>query len=423
MIFAYRPVRLMEWVEKEVKEKSSDKLSLKEDRKNLSLDILRETLLKMMKRPHVEFESWTKWLTAREKNMLPFLFVELETKEQKEVVVKELLKLAATSRQLFKNCLDLYYHTEYSYPYWVLAKVSYQNNRTRIIKRWSNEQIQEWDQFLKQKDRQEKYIVQNIISTDKPIREVCSLYNLKDSHSFYKKVAFHAFESANLNFFHREKELFINLFSRESNDNQQRLAAPFIISDALNEMEDVSKLIYERMSTYMRKPQLWANMEVELKKKFHSWAMLQNIREFFTGIDKDHERFQYWEKFIPKMENAVVLKKERTVLFYFNDVVIMEILGTGAVYIYKRDYFDNRWGARVDAFLESEERANILGEYYNPTKLTRLSLMDRDNIYKEGWLRHNGDWQIKFDDFLRDSLNWEVNKDEILQQSKNHFTI
>lgn len=424
MINSYKPLRLSEWVSREITTvKRADHTDTQKEIKELRIKILRRKLAHYIMQTLIEFKKWIQSLNIRELNTLLFLFEEVRTQEQKNIVVKELSNLAQSSRQLFTNSLDCFYRTEKTNPYWILAKVAYSENRARISKRWTDEEVKDWDQFMQQKTDQEEYIVQKILATEEPFSKVCADFRLYESHSFYRTIIIKMFESSERAFFETEKELFKSCFLQSSIDDKQRLVDAFVRSGSLHYIEDISHIIYEKMSTHMRRPQLWNSIKLENKTAFHSWAMLQNIREFFSGLDKNHQRFIYWEKFIPKMINAIVLKKENTVLFYFEDVVIMEILGTGAVYVYDLDYFSKRFQWKVDMFIEEEEKNAVTGQFYNSVRITRDYFMDKDKVIRGGWLSHNARWQEKFDDFLSRQLNWEVDRDAILQQSKRQFTI
>ena len=111
--------------------------------------------------------------------------------------------------------------------------------------------------------------------------------------------------------------------------------------------------------------------------------------------------------------------------FYFSDVVIMEILGTGAVYIYERDFFNRRFGNLVDKYLESVEKADIHGWSYTDKRLrlTRSKLMEKNLIVPGGWLPHYLGWEDKFDKYLKQQLNWEVDRNAIVREGENLFTL
>lgn len=421
---SYKPAKLTEWVSREISSnRNTSRLEKQIEIKELRIEILREILVRRMRGTLTDFETWIQSLSVRDLNSLIFLFEEIQTKEQKDVTVKYLFRLANSNRQLFKNCLDCFYHKEKTYPYWTLAKVAYSKNKDRLSKRWSDSELQDWNNFMQQKTSQEDYIVEKVFELKASIEMTCNKFRLNVSHPFYRSILIRMFEKADTAFLKKEKELFINLFFSLDIEGKQRLINAFVHAGALHIIEDISQLIYEKVSTYMRKPQLWNLVKPEYKVAFHSWAMLQNIREFFSGLNKNHERFVYWEKFVPKMMNAIVLKKEQTVLFYFEDVVIMEILGTGAVYIYEKQYFLGRWQERIEEFLEDEERKALIENHYSSVRLTRMSLMDKEKIVPGGWLIHSGEWQWKFDEFLSNHLNWEVDRDAILKQSKKQVTI
>lgn len=160
---------------------------------------------------------------------------------------------------------------------------------------------------------------------------------------------------------------------------------------------------------------LWKYVGEEEKRRFAQWIMKLELKDFFGGVNKNHERFQYWEKFIPKLEDVVVTDERTTLIMYFRDVVIMEVLGTGAVYIYPADVFQRHFQPKIDRMLAERERF-VNKAWLKVREVKRTELMDRNLTIPGGWLRHNVGWQWKFDEWLRRELGWEVRRDVLLQK-------
>ncbi|MFC4409006.1 hypothetical protein ACFOZY_01010 [Chungangia koreensis] len=420
MKYEYRPTRLTDWVRREIKSKPTYHNQNTEKISN-RLERLRGALSVLETKSTEEFQNWLESLTSRDVVLLPYLYKEVKQENQKPML-KIMLEIGANKRQMYRNCIEMCYRTGDFNPYWWIANTSFKKNKDSITRNWSKEKLLRWEKFIDTPDNYASKMAV-LIEYENDTEEVFQDFYINNGHRFYKDVLLRLFENGSKKTFRSEKQLFLKYFENADNITMQKLAAGFIRTGLLNELDDISRKIYEKMGTYIRKSMLWSEVETRLKKAFHQWVLRQNIREFFLHLNKDHERFGYWEKFIPKMEDAVVLKKEQTVLFYFSDVVIMEILGTGAAYVYEKIYFQNRWGQRIDKYLEAVERAEILNMSYITVKLTRSMLMDKDAVVKNGWLTHSGDWKFKFDRFLRYSLNWEVNKDEILRKNENFFTL
>ncbi len=87
------------------------------------------------------------------------------------------------------------------------------------------------------------------------------------------------------------------------------------------------------------------------KEGFAKWIMRLELKDFFEQVDKSHERYHYWKKFIFKLEDVVVTDGKRTLIMYFADVVIMEVLGTGAVYVYNTIHSITYFQKKVDKYL------------------------------------------------------------------------
>lgn len=92
----------------------------------------------------------------------------------------------------------------------------------------------------------------------------------------------------------------------------------------------------------------------------------------------------------------------------------MEVLGTGAVYIYSSAVFQKHFQPKIDRMLA--EREKYSHSWMKPREVKRSELMNKDLTLPGGWLVHNGDWQYKFDAWLRRELGWEVRRDVLLQK-------
>lgn len=422
MRFEYKPIFLKEWVKKEITDKSNSN-GLDSAGIQNRLERLRGVLSIIREQSDNVFLKWVEELGARDSVLLPFVYKDVHKKFQKEQMIIKMASTAKSKRQLFYNLIEQCYSTNNFNPFWSIVKVGFENNQNAIVRNWQGERVEIWQEFVKVKYAQATYICDKINNKNLPLDLILQDYFINKSHKIYEEVVIEMFSNGTKSVYQNENNLFIHFLNKSDTVKVQLLVSGFIKSKCLYELEVISVKILEKMGTYKKQPMLWANVEESLKIEFHQWYLRKNIREFFSGINKEHERFVYWEKFVPKMQDALVIEKEDTILFYFNDVVIMEVLGTGAVYVYNIITFEREFGEKVNNYRESLENARFKVFKTNSFNLRRSMLMNPNSVVPGGRLSHYKGWQKNFDNFLSKRLNWEVNHNAILQERKDDITI
>jgi len=422
MRFEYRPTHIKEWVKKEITQKSYTNGLDTEVIQN-RLERLRGALSIMIERPESDFLKWISDLGPRDSVLLPFVYNMVHKRFQKEQLIIKMASTAKLKRQLFYNLIEQCYRGGNFQPYWSIVKLAFQNNKNAIARNWSLEKVQAWEKFVQVEINHIKHICEVINKGNLSLADTLQNYFVQESHKLYEEIVIEAFSQGSKMVFHNESKLFMQFLSKSDTITAQLIVSGFIKSRCIYDLEEISVKVLEKMGTYKKQSMLWANVENSLKIEFHQWYLRKNIREFFSGINKEHERFVYWEKFVPKMQDALVIEKEKTILFYFDDVVVMEVLGTGAVYVYSTHTFEKRFGGMIEKYRDSLESHSFKTFGMHIFTLKRSMIMDKNVVVRGGWLIHSGGWQNNFDNFLRNRLNWEVNKDAILQESKNDITI
>lgn len=416
----------MDWVKREAKSRVSSQDHELETRKN-RLERMRGALYILEKSSEDDFTSWINNLSSRDVVLLPFVFDEITSKERQAFVLNILFNAAKGKSQLFRNSLEACYRQNNFTPLWQLAKFSFQENEERITRKWPKDKTNNWKSFLEINKSHSAFVAGKLLSGNRSFMDIQEVYLLHEGYNFMQDIYLNFFSSGKREVYTKEKEKFIEFFIKSDTISRQKIVTGFIQSGSLNVQEDIGRIIYEKIRTHTKKPMLWSEVPEKSRRIFNHWILQKNVREFFLGVNKDHQRFVYWEKFIPKMEDAIVIKNsnENTILFYFSDVVIMEILGTGAVYIYERDFFNRRFGNLIDKYLESIEKADIQGWPYTDRifRLTRSKLMEKSLTVPGGWLPHYSEWERRFDNYLRQQLNWEVDRDAIVREGQNLFTL
>ena len=352
--------------------------------------------------------TWMKSLSKRQRNLVPYLYDKNLEAKQKTFLLHAIKSSIPEERRMFRTLVDVLYQTCDVDALWELVRSSQVAHSERIERRMELEQSNKWEKFL-QTDKPISYLAEEGYKSDKGFIEELSTYYLTENMPLFKYVLLDVLKIADEDFFIKEKKLYKKYFSDASNLEQQDMAENLIKKCKLNRVEDLGKLIYEKLKTYRRKPTLWKNVSEDEKRRFANWIMRLELKDFFEQVDKSHERYQYWKKFIFKLEDVVVTDGKRTLVMYFADVVIIEVLATGAVYIYNHYKFKRYFQQKVDKYLADKEKTYPRGFF--PKELKRSELMDKGHIVKGGWLTHIGKWQERFDEQLKLNLSWEVDRD------------
>lgn len=352
-----------------------------------------------------QFENWLKSLDVKYKQLLPFIYPELLTDAQRAIAIREITNILKDKKVVFAHLLHQCYSKNEFVPYWSLLVRGYKLNPETYNKYWTPEIRSAWNEYIGVSKNHAVFVGNKILGRLNNMEAVLDLYFIREEHAFYRELFLYIFEHGTIELYRREEKRFRATLKSADNITAQRLATGFVRADAMDEFEDISYMIFDKLNTYIKRPMFWAETEPDVKEKFHQWYLRKNIKDFFSGISQNHERFVYWEKFIPRMKDALVLDDRKTILFYFADVVIMEILDTGAVYVYEVNIFEAQFGKKIDSY-----RKGLESEYYSRRKvrLERKMIMNKNLVYKNGWLTHTRGWQHNFDRYLKRALNWEV---------------
>jgi hypothetical protein len=411
--YEYKPFMLTNWLRDNRHLRIQVNIENSNEKYKGDLESLKEDFRKKAKLPSDVFLEWANQLNRRKKLLLPNLYNQNLKPQIKENLLSVMKSNAVSEKRLFRVLVDATYQTCDLDEMWKLLKFSYGQHQEKIKRRFTEEQAKKWDSFVASREPVRHLAIQAYESENNFLQELES-YFLSNHFPLYKLVLMEVFSFANESFFIKEKEMYKNYFNSATNEEQQKMAEGLIKNCKLNHVKDLGRLIYERLKTYKRRPMLWKNVSEDEKKRFANWILKMEIRDFFGNVNTNHERYQYWKKFIVNLEDVVVTDNRSTLIMYFSDVVVMEVLGTGAVYVYSSSVFNRLFQKKIDSMLAEKEKYQ--NSYYVPREVKRSELMDKYKTVRGGWLTHSGDWQWKFDYWLREDLGWEVRESVLLQK-------
>jgi hypothetical protein len=362
-----------------------------------------------------QVEQWIKGKNKKEKRLIPYLYNDKLEEYTKSILLRFIDNQIEKDRRLFRVIVDVLYHTSDTNNLWHLVQKSHRLNVDRINRRMDQSQARKWGSFTGS-NTPIKFLANEAYESEIGFIEELKSFYLTENLPLFKFVLLDVLTIADEDFYIREKDIYKKFFLESSNNEQQQMAEALIQKCKLNHVKPLGKLIYDQLKTYRRKPMLWKSVGEEEKKRFAKWILTLELKEFFSQVNKSHERFQYWQKFIVKLEDAVVIDGKKTLILYFEDVVIMEVLGTGAVYIYEINVFNRHFQAKIDKLLVDREnhQKNLMKE----PDLKRDQIRNQDLIYKDGRLIHYIGWQENFDFWLERYLGWEVDANVLQKEAE-----
>ncbi|SES24546.1 hypothetical protein SAMN04487944_1276 [Gracilibacillus ureilyticus] len=416
MKFEYQPFQLKTWMrEKRNIEMRDVEVSKKYEGK---LESLKQEFAIVQTLEEKDFELWISRLDKKQRLLLPYVY----KKELKEIWKKKLLDFYKNQikdqRRSFRVLVDVLYKTCDVDGLWPLIRFAYVSHLDSNERRMDKHQSKQWRSFLQSK-QQISYLAKSAYEGEQDFIDELESFYLTENLPLFKYVLLDTLEIADEEFFIKEQKLYKKYFEEGTNLEQQKMADSLIKKCNLNRVKKLGRnVIFEKLKTYRRKPELWRYVGEEEKERFARWVLKLELREFFGQVNKSHERFQYWEKFIVNLEDVVVTDQKKTLVMYFSNVVVMEVLDVGAVYVYETRVFNQFFQPKIARMLEEKEKYK--NSWIQPKEVKRPELMDKSRIVKGGWLQHSprNRWQAKFDDWLKNQLGWEVNKHVLAQKEK-----
>ncbi len=352
----------------------------------------------------IDFRTWVQTLNRRQKLLLPSLYHTRLKNEIREEMLKVMKEVAETERRSFRFLLNATYQTGDFENLWKIVKHSYDNHHYWIIKRWKKENadIEVWQKFLASLNPT-NYLAMHTVHSGHRVHHVLEKFYLTEGFVAFREVAMHMYKYAKESFFITEQQLFMKHFDTATNMEQQKMVDYLLKKCTINKVQTIGRLVFEKIKTYRRKPMLWRTVGDEEKKRFARWMMNYGVEEFFIGgLDQTNERFQYWKRYLHRLEDLVIMDKNTTLIMYFSDCVIVEVLGRGAVYVYENKVFFKHFQPTLDKMLDEKETEGEI------RRNKRFQLSDRTLAL--GFLVHGGGWKINLDKWFESNLGWIIDE-------------
>lgn len=416
MNYEYYPRGLQKFVV-DIKE-NPPKLILKSENANVYknyANVIRPLFMSYMQSNDLNgFFTWITLLRPRELLSVITLFENHLDERWKNALLTGIRDTVEKDRRAFRIILEVLYDTLAVSQLWNIVQLSYNRHQSRVERRIDSEHRESWRSFVMSKDPID-HLSELVRHDESGTIKTMGKFFILEFSTFFREVFFKTLSDANTDFFIREEAVYIRLFDDAPSTERQMMAASVIRNCDLNRVATISNLIYKRMDTHTKKPALWHLVRDVEKRKFATWILRQEMKNFFSGVNQHHERYLYWRKFAGTLEDIVVIGKRQTMVMYFEDVVIIELVGrtAGAGYVYDRKTFNSYFQNKISRMLVSREHGI-------DADLKREELINPDLVLGKR-LIHRGSWQNDFDHWINGNLGWEVDERVIaLKERQNH---
>jgi hypothetical protein len=365
------------------------------------------------------FKNWYWNLTRKRRTRVvsfydPTKLDDIQKEMLKNLFFQHLKQHAKTFRVLFETL----YKTGASNPLYGLLKECYRVHKVRITRRMSDEVKRGWEMFLETTPRD--YVINSLKVDDVSFGELTTRIQLIEGSNLFSSLAITYFKEGKERAIERDQALLEKLYKTKSNPVfRAQLVELFIRYANLKKYPEFVEKIYFDIQHYKTKPTLWTNIGQAEKEKFHRHIIKRRLLEFFGKLNQHSERYKYWNKFFHKLDDVILPDKNQTILMYFRDLVILETLEIGAVFIYSNEVFDKHLQKHVDHAIRTKRNNS---DDYELENLSRTRLMDKTLVLQVKWrdgriVHRPNSWQDKVDAYLKD-FGWEVRRHVLEEEAR-----
>lgn len=401
MRYFYKPVLITEWVDQEIKERRRLPFNTEKFRSLIAeLEVQTKILLE---ESFNRFKTWLDRLSPEKLLAFTFIIPKIKNLMAVQYLVHKLNLFSKKDMRVFDYALHSTYHNNVFDETWEIAIAAYSERRESITLGWSKDKILLWDLLMEDGRPISKQIHQ--YASRYEFDKLIEFLMVEKGHLFYQDLLFNMFVNGTTSLYKAYQTEFIEYFRRADNTKRQMLAEGFIRSQSCYEVTDISDEIFSKLQTHVKSPMKWSDVKQKEKDEFHSWYMSKELFDFFGENREGGERFKYWKKYSRRIQRLIHLPHDATIFMYFSDVVIIEKMTGGAIYIYDRSWFDDKFDVKVSIY-EKHYKPNIpVPARY---RIYRNGYMDTSLTPEEGRMMHYTGWQRRVDNYLRNKLGWDV---------------
>jgi len=399
--YFYKPVLITEWVNQEVKERKRFPFQT-EKFKSLLLD-LEIQAHKFLEESFTRFQNWINRLSPDHLLAFTFILSKINNANALQFIVQKIIAFSKKDSRVFHYALHSTYYSNKFDETWKIVKESYAEKKESITLGWSKDKTKLWDTIVADGRPISKQI--HLYASSFEFETLIDYLMVEKGQKFRNQLLFDMFVNGTKALYKSYPNEFITYFRDADLSKRQLLAEGFIRSGSCYEVPEISDEIYRKMLTHVKDPSKWDDVNQNEKEEFHSWFMSKGLLDFFGDGREGGERFKYWKQYSRRINRLIYLPHESTILMYFRDAVIIEKLTGGAIYIYKRDWFDEKFDVKVSLYEQNYKPNNMTPGRY---RIYRSLFMNTSLSHDEGRIMHYTGWQDRVTKYLRNKLGWDV---------------
>lgn len=370
--------------------------------KSLLLD-LEIQALKFLEESFTRFQNWINRLSPDHLLAFTFILSKINNANALQFIVQKIIAFSKKDSRVFHYALHSTYYSNKFDETWKIVKESYAEKKESITLGWSKDKTKLWDTIVADGRSISKQI--HLYASSFEFETLIDYLMVEKGQKFRNQLLFDMFVNGTKALYKSYQNEFITYFRDADLSKRQLLAEGFIRSGSCYEVPEISDELYSKLQTYLKSPAKWDDVGQDEQEEFHGWFISKGLFDFFGEDRYGGERFDYWKKYARRIKRLIHIPHDKTILMYFKDVVIIERLDMGAIYIYDIFSFDNKFGIKIDNY----EAVYKPGKYLSHAdKIYRSSFMDKDTVYRGGWIPHKLGWQRNVTNYLKYQLGWDV---------------
>lgn len=157
--------------------------------------------------------------------------------------------------------------------------------------------------------------------------------------------------------------------------------------DYSNYHATILRQVIDRLKDPRENKEHWNDVSPDIIDKVKMYLNEQDLHHFFD-TENDHERFNYWKKYVKYIQNIKLISDPPIAALYYDDFVVIEFANKGnAAYFYETSGFDRTLASKMRPYIREEILKDTDAEFF----ITKLN--------------HAGYWPSRYDKYMANYLN------------------
>lgn len=228
-----------------------------------------------------------------------------------------------------------------------------------------------------------------------------AIYQIKEDTMLAKDIRKYIYLYCSEDFYLKEGGAKLRNIIEQYNNEQMIIFTENYLSKVsfVKLQSEVMKFLFE----HKKKPEdkkldyFWSNISDKCFKKFCKWIYVNTIKKAFRD-----DRREFWMRYLDLFEDMTFIDKYGQLFMYFKNYVVVEFASSGAIHVYRRDYFKkrfqhyaNNYEPRNDSFFKVPREAMRIahrGDNWQYAADNAMLNILNDNFIPNVTVRVSGKW-------------------------------